>query len=208
MLHGLPSGYNRDFHEEKELIFASCHMANRAASIVPALVETTNFNLGRMKEVCDKNFMTATELANYLVSDHNVPFRATHHIVGSLVGQLTRAGDNLTNTKAVMEHLKKEGINADEAAVRRVLDPATVMLSYNSIGGTGPKAMREIAREIHSDLNQHKEALTKDQKRIDTAFNAARSIAKAVGEKGQNVKTVEDLAKIIDQHRPGAMSPP
>ena len=24
MLHGLPSGYNRDFHEEKELLFASC----------------------------------------------------------------------------------------------------------------------------------------------------------------------------------------
>jgi len=208
MLHGLPSGYNRDFHEEKELIFASCHMANRAASIIPSLVESTTFNLERMAEVCDKNFMTATELANYLVTDHNVPFRATHHIVGSLVGDLTRKGDNLTNTKAVMDHLKKEGINADEAAVRRVLDPKEVMLTYNSLGGTGPKAVTEISREIHTDLDKHRAELAADQKRIDTAFNAARSIAKAVGEKGKNVKSVDDLAKIIDQHRPGKMSPP
>ena len=33
LLHGLPSGYSRDFHEEKELLFASCEMANRAAAI-------------------------------------------------------------------------------------------------------------------------------------------------------------------------------
>jgi argininosuccinate lyase len=203
MLHGLPSGYNRDFHEEKELVFASCSMANRAASIIPSLVETTNFNLERMKDLCDKNFMTATELANYLVTDHNVPFRATHHIVGSLVGQLTRAGDNLTNTKAVMEHLKKEGINAVEKDVRRVLDPTSVMLSYNSLGGTGPEAMAGISAEIHADLNKHRAELANDQKRIDTAFAAARSIAKAAGEKGKNVKTVEDLTKLIQQYRPG-----
>ena len=49
MLHGLPSGYNRDFHEEKELLFQSCDMANRAAAIIPGLVSTTNFNLPRMK---------------------------------------------------------------------------------------------------------------------------------------------------------------
>jgi len=49
MLHGLPSGYNRDFHEEKELLFASCAMACRAAAVVPALVGTTTFNLARMK---------------------------------------------------------------------------------------------------------------------------------------------------------------
>ena len=49
------------------------------------------------------------ELANYLVAQHSVPFRATHHIVGALVGWLTRNGDDLTNTAAVMSHLQKEG---------------------------------------------------------------------------------------------------
>merc|ERR1719265_3045024 len=75
MLHGLPSGYNRDFHEEKELLFASMRMAIRSASIVEPLVHSTTFNTQRMEELCDKNFMTATELANYLVDKHDVPFR-------------------------------------------------------------------------------------------------------------------------------------
>ena len=106
MLHGLPSGYNRDFHEEKELLFASLkvnltnkllfiscrrpifhtallslidgpsqpaiQMATRCANLVPAVVRSTTFNKDRMQELCDKNFMTATELANYLVLHHNV----------------------------------------------------------------------------------------------------------------------------------------
>merc|ERR1719482_1892213 len=121
MLHGLPSGYNRDFHEEKELLFAGLNMGIRATQIVNPLVETTTFNLERMADLCDKNFMTATELANYLVSDHDVPFRETHHIVGSLVGKLNREKSNLTNIPAVMAHLAENGIDADEAKVRTVL---------------------------------------------------------------------------------------
>ena len=63
--------------------------------------------------------------------------------------------------------------------------------------------MAAIAEEIHSDLNGHKADLAADQSRVTTAFNAARAIAGAVGAKGKNVKSVDDLAKIIDQHRPG-----
>ena len=187
----------------QELLFASCEMANRAAAIIPSLVSSTTFNLDRMKYLCDMNFMTATELANYLVSDHNVPFRATHHIVGSLVGQLTRAGDNLTNTAAVMAHLQKEGIAADEKEVRRVLDPASVMLSYNSLGGTGPVAMAAISDEIHSTLDGHRAALDADQGRVTKAYEACRAIAKGAGPKGANVKSADDLERLLATHRPG-----
>ena len=47
-------------------------MATRCANLVPAVVRSTTFNKDRMQELCDKNFMTATELANYLVLHHNV----------------------------------------------------------------------------------------------------------------------------------------
>ena len=198
MVHGLPSGYNRDFHEEKELLFQSCEMANRAAEVMPALVRTTTFNKERMADLCDKNFMTATELANYLVTDHNVPFRATHHIVGTLVGNLTRSGGNLTDIKAVMEHLEGEGIIADEEKVKKVLDPKTVMLSYNSLGGTGAEACSELLDNIDARLAKHKESLEADEQRVRAAFAACRNIAK----NAKDVKTVEDLEHLIQQYRP------
>ena len=107
------------------------------------------------------------------------------------------------NTAAVMAHLKKEGIEADEKQVRRVLDPASVMLSYNSLGGTGPTAMAAISEEIHSTLDGHRAALEEDQSRVTKAYEACRAIAKGAGPKGENVKSAEDLEQLISMHRPG-----
>lgn len=82
MMKGLPSGYNRDFHEDKEILIHSCDLINRAIEVIPPLVESTTINAKRMEELAYANFANATELANYLVAKHNVPFRRAHDIVG------------------------------------------------------------------------------------------------------------------------------
>ena len=196
--------YNRDFHEEKELLFDSLTMANRATSIVPPLVRSTQFNTERMEELCDGNFMTATELANYLVAEHNVPFRATHHIVGSLVGDLTRKGENLTNIDAVMDHLADnehwESIAADRAKVTKVLNPKQVMMTYNSYGGTGPAAVADILADINGKLDDAEAALTADRARVTTAHAACKAIAAECG----SVETLDDLQALIAKHRPNS----
>lgn len=40
------------------------------------------------------SFATATELANFLVGKHKMPFRKAHEVVGTLVGELSRAGQD------------------------------------------------------------------------------------------------------------------
>ncbi len=75
MLQGLPSGYNRDFHEEKELLVDSLELVLRAADVIPPLIATTTINTQRMEEISSANFANATELANYLVHKHKQPFR-------------------------------------------------------------------------------------------------------------------------------------
>jgi argininosuccinate lyase len=205
MLHGLPSGYNRDFHEEKELLFAS--MAIRAAGIIPALVESTTLNFDRMAELCDKNFMMATELANYLVEDHDVPFRETHHIVGSLVGELVKTKSDLTDIEAVMKHLKESGIDANVDRVKAVLDPKTVMMTYNSLGGTGPagpEAMQAILSDLQYSLDAHKATLTADQARVSNAYEATKKIADACQQ--GSVTDLESLRSIVAQQRVGLQS--
>jgi argininosuccinate lyase len=61
MMKGLPSGYNRDFHEDKEILIEGLTLVNRALEIVPALVQTTTLHLDRMADLTYKNFATATE---------------------------------------------------------------------------------------------------------------------------------------------------
>jgi len=101
--------------KDKEVLINSLSLIIRAVEVIPPLVQTTQLNLARMAELANANFSTATELANYLVLRHNVPFRQAHHIVGSLVGDLTRRGENFSNTAYCFEHLKKSGVNAPES---------------------------------------------------------------------------------------------
>jgi hypothetical protein len=96
-------------------------------------------------------------VANYLVSQHNVPFRQAHHIVGSLVGDLSRAGKNFRDLDTCLNHIiVTHKIPADREKLKKVFDSKQVMLSYNSQGGTGPKAVQQMMDDMHQALARHK----------------------------------------------------
>jgi len=114
MMKGLHSGYNRDFHEDKEITIKIFDILNRVIEVLPPLIQSTKFNKDRMAELATKNFSAATEVANYLVRDHNVPFRQAHHIVGSLVGKLYRAGKNFDDFQTCKEHMVESGVKISD----------------------------------------------------------------------------------------------
>ncbi|MSP61786.1 MAG: argininosuccinate lyase [Myxococcales bacterium] len=198
MMKGLPSGYNRDFHEEKEILWEALDLVNRATEILPALLRSTTINKERMAELSYQNFATATELANYLVKSHNVPFRQAHHIVGSLVGDLYRRGENFSNFQACFDHLKASHIEAPEDEVRAVLDPKQVMMSYRSQGGTGPDAVKPMLASLGESLAGHRRRLALDQRRVTAAYEACRSIAREAG----TVTSAADLDRLITRYLP------
>lgn len=196
MMKGLPSGYNRDFHEDKELLVASMDMINNMVEVIPALITSTTLNKKRMHELTYGNFATATELANYLVLRHNVPFREAHHVVGSLVGSLSRAGQNFSNTEACFKHLEAANIKAPREDILKILDPKQVMLSYNSEGGTGAVATKAMLEDFKAQSAEQRAQLQADSTRVNSALATARKIAQASG----NVQTAADLDKIVKQY--------
>ncbi len=198
LMKGLPSGYNRDFHEDKEILVEIMNLTTRATQVIAPLVKSTKINLDRMAELPWKNFCAATEVANFLVGKHNVPFRAAHHIVGTLVGELSRAGGDFSDIKRCHEYLLSRDIKCTIQEVQRVLEPASVMMSYNSLGGTGPKAVSEMLSRQEAELKKHEGVLGADKARVKNAYDASRAIAKESG----NVKTVDDLAALISKYGP------
>lgn len=151
---------------------------NPATDVVTPLIQTTTINTERMAYLIERNFSTATELANYLVSKHDVPFRQAHHIVGSLVGSLHRAGKDFSDFAACLSHLQKEGVKTAgrEAEVQAVLSPRDVMRSYNCIGGTGPKAVQTMIDQMYSSLKNHRATLEVDKQRVEAARQATDKI--------------------------------
>jgi argininosuccinate lyase len=199
MMKGLPSGYNRDFHEDKEILVEALSLVIRATEVVPPLIKSTKINLARMAELPDYSFCTATELANFLVRK-GVPFRKAHHIVGSCVGELSRKGQDFRNKEFVYEHLKSMGVEFQKKDVDAVLDPKTVMQAYNSLGGTGPKAVADMLAKYRAQIKQEREVLAADNKRIQSSFEACRAIAKEAP--NANIKKPEDIQRLLDKYFP------
>jgi argininosuccinate lyase len=196
LMKGLPSAYNRDFHEEKEILFEALDLILGTTSIIPELTRTITFNLKRMHELAYGNFATATEVANFLVAKNNVPFRQAHHIVGSLVGELSRSGRNFRDWEACVDWIiNKNGVKADPNELKKVFDPKHVMMTYNSLGGTGPIAVKKMIEDFNKDLERHKKTLEEDKKRTEKAFNVVRELATKAG----SVKSAQELLNLVPQ---------
>jgi hypothetical protein len=141
------------------------------------------------------------------VAKHNTPFREAHHIVGSLVGDLHRAGKDFSDFDYCLYHIiHKHGVKGKRTSflpilisvaspdeIKAVLDPKSVMMSYNSLGGTGPIAVREMLEDFNEQLAQHRKVVEADRKRLTDALATTRSIA----EKAHTVKTAADLKNLI-----------
>ncbi len=81
---GLPLTYNRDLQEDKEQVFDALDTVKASLSIIAELLDNTEFNVERLRAATIGGFMTATDLADYLVR-RNMPFRQAHGVVGRIV---------------------------------------------------------------------------------------------------------------------------
>ena len=162
MLKGLPSGYNRDYHEDKVNLVEALTLTTDTLRVINSVVRTLTVNKDRLAELAEKNFASATELANYLVRDHNVPFRLCHRVVGYVVGQLVEEGKDFTDYKRTRELLAEKEIELSEAAIKKLLNPADVVNAYVCLGGTAPTEVKRMLGVMHTELAEH-------QKRMDNA---------------------------------------
>ncbi|MEX1183469.1 MAG: argininosuccinate lyase [Gemmatimonadota bacterium] len=84
MLKGTPTGYNKDFQEDKRLLFGAFDSLQR---LLPATRETIagiRFREDRLAEALEDESLLATDLADELVR-RGVPFREAHRAVGRLL---------------------------------------------------------------------------------------------------------------------------
>lgn len=66
------------------------------------MIATLTVNEARMAEVAEAGYATATELADWLVQNLNLPFRDAHHVTGRIVKMAEGKGcrlDEMTLTE-------------------------------------------------------------------------------------------------------------
>ena len=92
-----------------------------------------------MREAAEAGHSTATDLADWLVREADVPFREAHAITGCLVRLADERGAKLWELP--IEALREVDARIGEG-VFDVLAPAASAQSRASFGGTAPPAVR------------------------------------------------------------------
>ncbi|HEY4611569.1 MAG TPA: argininosuccinate lyase [Bacteroidota bacterium] len=84
VMKGLPLAYNRDMQEDKLPFFEAVNTTRQCLFIFSHILVHTSFNVQKMEDELSNDFLTATELADYLVRK-GIPFREAHAITGKIV---------------------------------------------------------------------------------------------------------------------------
>lgn len=140
-MKGLPLAYNRDMQEDKQPLFDSINTTRECVFIMTHIFIHTTFNKERFEEELHRDFLTATEIADYLVK-HGVPFREAHSITGKIVSYCIEHNTTLSALTLKEFHHFSHKISED---IYELLNPHHSIEHKTSAGSTAP---HEVKKQI------------------------------------------------------------
>lgn len=136
---GLPLTYNRDLQEDKEPVFDALDTVKASLAITAELLDNLSFKTEQLLEATAGGFMTATDLADYLVRK-NMPFRQAHSVVGQIVALCQKRKIELVDLNIEELRTFSELIEED---IHEYLSVAGSVNSRKSFGGTSTVRVKE-----------------------------------------------------------------
>ncbi|MEX1109274.1 MAG: argininosuccinate lyase, partial [Dongiaceae bacterium] len=85
MLKGLPLTYGKDMQEDKEPVFEAADALSLMISAMAGMIYDMKPDIDAMRRAAESGFITATDLADWLVREAGLPFREAHHATGAIV---------------------------------------------------------------------------------------------------------------------------
>ena len=147
VMKGLPLAYSKDMQEDKEPVFDAADTLMVCVAAATGMIADLVFDRDRLAAAAGEGFTTATDLADWLVREADVPFRESHRITGQVVALAEKK-------ECGLEDLTLDDLTAIDGritkAVFEVLGVDNSVRSRNSYGGTAPDNVRaqvQAARE-------------------------------------------------------------
>jgi argininosuccinate lyase len=95
VMKGLALTYSKDMQEDKEQVFDAADSLMLGLAAMSGMVGDMTANRDTLKAAAASGFSTATDLADWLVRNLNLPFREAHHVTGTLVALAEKKGCDL-----------------------------------------------------------------------------------------------------------------
>ncbi|MFA8385936.1 MAG: argininosuccinate lyase [Pelagibaca sp.] len=169
--------------EVQQLGYAAFERGARVLQLLTALIPACRVNADRVRRTTDAACITITELADTLVRDEGLTFRAAHEVAAKTAKAVIAEGASLaegfTAFRSAFAAQTGREVGLSEAQFQTAVAPETFVARRDRIGGPAGSAMSEAlgqyaeaaqaARAICVDRkNRHETA----QQRLNAAFDA------------------------------------
>ncbi|HEX8414498.1 MAG TPA: argininosuccinate lyase [Sphingomicrobium sp.] len=143
LLKGLPLAYSKDLQNDKPPLFDAHDLLIVSLRASAGMIADIEFRTDRMRAAAAAGHATATDLADWLVSEAGVPFREAHHIAGRAVALADSKGValdalDLAELQSIDERVTHEAL--------AVLSVEASVAARGSFGGTAPGQVRAAIR--------------------------------------------------------------
>ena len=142
ILKGLPISYFKDLQDDKEILFKSNEILNNCIAILNEVLKNLKPNKQKMLDLANSGYITATDLADYLVKNHSMPFRKAYQTTASIVNFAEKKNKKLNELS--IEELKK----IEPKLTTEVLKVFNVKYSVNSKKSYGGTSFDNIKKMI------------------------------------------------------------
>ncbi len=153
VLKGLSLTYAKDLQEDKEPVFDTIDTLHLMIAAMNGMIKDFEANKSALNKALQNGFITATDLADWLVRTLGMPFRQAHHVTGKIV-RMAEEKDCLLDELALTSMQKIEPRITKE--IFSVLSPTTSAKSRKSYGGTAPSLVKKAARTARKKYMRQK----------------------------------------------------
>jgi len=148
-MKGLPLAYSKDMQDDKPPVFEAAGLLTLCLAAMTGMVGQTAFRTERMRAAAELGYATATDLADWLVRQANIPFREAHHITGAAVKLAESRGVALD--QLALDDLQAIDSRIDERVYAALSVEASVA-ARASYGGTAPEQVSRRVAEAKQAL--------------------------------------------------------
>ena len=147
-MKGLPLAYSKDMQDDKPPVFEAHDLLSLSIAAMTGMIESATFRTDRMRSLAMSGFSTATDLADWLVREADLPFREAHHVTGRAVKRAEELG-------VALDALPLDELSQIDGRIdQRVYDVLSVdasVASRTSFGGTAPTNVRAAVSAARKD---------------------------------------------------------
>ena len=132
-LKGLPLSYFKDLQDDKEIVFKSFDQLKNSLIILNDVLKNFSPDKKRMIELAEIGYITATDLADYMVRELNYPFRKAYLQTAKIINFAEKNKKKLSELTIKEINKIEKGLTADVLKVFELKKSVNSKVSY---GGT------------------------------------------------------------------------